>query len=95
MILLDVVLGYGSNPDPAAELGSVLRKAARKVCGGVQHHRHGPGPAEPQPGGNGAAQSGRDRDALQRRGVQAGGADYPRSEGITMKPPSTTSSTPS
>ena len=31
VILLDVVLGYGSNPDPAAELGSVLRKAARKV----------------------------------------------------------------
>ena len=31
MILLDVVLGYGSNPDPAAELRDVLRKAARKV----------------------------------------------------------------
>jgi FdrA protein len=31
VILLDVVLGYGSNPDPAAELTPVLRKAARKV----------------------------------------------------------------
>ena len=31
VILLDVVLGYGSNPDPAAELGGVLRKAARKA----------------------------------------------------------------
>ena len=32
VILLDVVLGYGSNPDPAAELVPVLRKAARKVA---------------------------------------------------------------
>ena len=32
VILLDVVLGYGSNPDPAAELTPVLRKAARKVA---------------------------------------------------------------
>ena len=31
VILLDVVLGYGSNPDPAAELAPVLRQAARKV----------------------------------------------------------------
>jgi FdrA protein len=31
VILLDVVLGYGSNPDPAAELTPALRKAARKV----------------------------------------------------------------
>ena len=31
VILLDVVLGYGSNPDPAAELAGVLRRAARKV----------------------------------------------------------------
>jgi FdrA protein len=31
VILLDVVLGYGSNPDPAAELGGVLRRAARRV----------------------------------------------------------------
>jgi len=31
VILLDVVLGYGANPDPAVELGSVLRKATRKV----------------------------------------------------------------
>jgi FdrA protein len=31
VILLDVVLGYGSNPDPAAELTPVLRKAARQV----------------------------------------------------------------
>ena len=31
VILLDVVLGYGSNPDPAAELTGVLRKAARKL----------------------------------------------------------------
>jgi FdrA protein len=31
VILLDVVLGYGSNPNPAAELGSVLRRAARKT----------------------------------------------------------------
>jgi FdrA protein len=31
VILLDVVLGYGANPDPAAELAPVLRKAARKV----------------------------------------------------------------
>jgi FdrA protein len=32
VILLDVVLGYGSNPDPAAELSPVLRKAVRKVA---------------------------------------------------------------
>jgi FdrA protein len=32
VVLLDVVLGYGANPDPAAELGSVLRKATRKVA---------------------------------------------------------------
>jgi FdrA protein len=31
VILLDVVLGYGSNPDPAAELTPVLRKAVRQV----------------------------------------------------------------
>jgi len=31
VILLDVVLGYGSNPDPAAELTPVLRKAGRQV----------------------------------------------------------------
>jgi succinyl-CoA synthetase alpha subunit len=32
VILLDVVLGYGAHPDPAAELAPVLRKAARKVA---------------------------------------------------------------
>jgi FdrA protein len=32
VILLDVVLGYGANPDPAAELAPVLRRAARKVA---------------------------------------------------------------
>jgi FdrA protein len=32
VILLDVVLGYGSNADPAAELGGVVRKAARNVA---------------------------------------------------------------
>jgi FdrA protein len=32
VILLDVVLGYGANPDPAAELTPVLRRAARKVA---------------------------------------------------------------
>jgi succinyl-CoA synthetase alpha subunit len=31
VVLLDVVLGYGSNPDPAAELRDLLRQAARKV----------------------------------------------------------------
>ena len=31
VILLDVVLGYGANPDPAAELSSVLRQATAKV----------------------------------------------------------------
>jgi succinyl-CoA synthetase alpha subunit len=31
VILLDVVLGYGSHPDPAAELSSVVRQASRKV----------------------------------------------------------------
>ena len=31
VILLDVVLGYGANPDPAAELADVLRKAGRKA----------------------------------------------------------------
>ena len=31
VILLDVVLGYGSNPDPAAELVGVIRKARRSV----------------------------------------------------------------
>ena len=35
VILLDLVLGFGSNPDPAAELSGVIRKAARRnavVC---------------------------------------------------------------
>jgi FdrA protein len=32
VILLDVVLGYGAHPDPAAELAPVVRKAARTVC---------------------------------------------------------------
>ena len=32
VILLDVVLGYGSNLDPAAELSPVIREAARKVA---------------------------------------------------------------
>jgi succinyl-CoA synthetase alpha subunit len=31
VILLDVVLGYGAHPDPAAELSSVFRQASRKV----------------------------------------------------------------
>jgi succinyl-CoA synthetase alpha subunit len=31
VILLDVVLGYGSNPNPAAELSSVIREASRNV----------------------------------------------------------------
>jgi FdrA protein len=31
VILLDVVLGYGSNPDPAAELSDVIRKASKTV----------------------------------------------------------------
>jgi FdrA protein len=31
VILLDVVLGYGSNPDPAAELSGVIRQARRNV----------------------------------------------------------------
>jgi FdrA protein len=36
VILLDVVLGHGANPDPAAELAPVIRQAAKKVfvvCG--------------------------------------------------------------
>ena len=31
VILLDVVLGYGANPDPAAELVPVIQQAAKKV----------------------------------------------------------------
>jgi len=31
VILLDVVLGYGSHPDPAGELSGVIRQASRKV----------------------------------------------------------------
>jgi len=31
VILLDVVLGYGSNPDPVSELTDVIRKACQKV----------------------------------------------------------------
>jgi FdrA protein len=31
VILLDVVLGYGSHPDPGAELAPVIRDASRKV----------------------------------------------------------------
>lgn len=31
VILLDVVLGYGSHPDPGAELSPVIRQAARQV----------------------------------------------------------------
>ncbi|HUI06146.1 MAG TPA: acyl-CoA synthetase FdrA [Verrucomicrobiae bacterium] len=32
VILLDVVLGYGSHPDPAAELSGVIRQARKKVA---------------------------------------------------------------
>ncbi|MFH1723335.1 MAG: acyl-CoA synthetase FdrA [Elusimicrobiota bacterium] len=32
VILLDVVLGYGSNPDPAAELAPVIREASKNVA---------------------------------------------------------------
>jgi FdrA protein len=32
VILLDVVLGYGSHPDPASELTGVIREASRKVA---------------------------------------------------------------
>ena len=32
VILLDVVLGYGSNMNPAAELAPVIREAIRKVA---------------------------------------------------------------
>ena len=32
VILLDVVLGYGSHPDPASELSGVIREARRKVA---------------------------------------------------------------
>lgn len=31
VILLDVVLGYGANPDPVAELAPVIKQAAKKV----------------------------------------------------------------
>jgi FdrA protein len=31
VILLDVVLGYGANPDPSAELSGVIRQASRTV----------------------------------------------------------------
>ena len=31
VVLLDVVLGYGAHPDPAAELADVIRRAARRV----------------------------------------------------------------
>jgi succinyl-CoA synthetase alpha subunit len=31
VILLDIVLGYGSNPDPASELSEVIREGAKKV----------------------------------------------------------------
>jgi FdrA protein len=31
VVLLDVVLGYGSHPDPASELAGVIREASRKV----------------------------------------------------------------
>ncbi len=32
VILLDVVLGYGSNADPASELSGVIREACKRVC---------------------------------------------------------------
>ncbi len=32
VILLDVVLGYGSHPDPAGELREVIRQASKKTC---------------------------------------------------------------
>jgi len=32
VILLDVVLGYGSHPDPAAELSGVIRQARKKIA---------------------------------------------------------------
>jgi FdrA protein len=32
VVLLDVILGYGSHPDPAGELGGVLREVCKKVA---------------------------------------------------------------
>jgi len=32
VILLDVVLGYGSHPDPSSELSGVIREARKKVA---------------------------------------------------------------
>ena len=32
VILLDIVLGYGAHPDPAAELEDALRQAAMQAC---------------------------------------------------------------
>ena len=32
VILLDVVLGYGSHPDPASELSGVIRQARKKIA---------------------------------------------------------------
>ena len=82
VILLDVVLGYGSNMDPAAELSPVIREAAKKVAVVCSVTGTDRGSAEPEQGRGGAGESRRDRDAVERGGVQIGGDDC---EGIGVK----------
>ena len=72
VILLDVVLGYGSHPDPASEIVPVLMKIRKKtpLTGhrrfGVRHRR---GPAGPRAPGSSTARRGcaSDRKQCQRR----------------------------
>ena len=70
VILLDVVLGYGSHPDPSAELADVISDASDKVIVICSVTGTDAGPAEQERGRGGAHGGGRRGHAQQRRGLQ-------------------------
>ena len=69
VLLLDVVLGHGAEPDPAALLAPAL--AARRPAGGGDRGRHRRRPAGPGPGGRGAGRGGRRGAPVQRAARRA------------------------
>ena len=66
-ILLDVVLGHGSHPDPAGELAGTLAELARRPAGDRPRLRHRRGSPGRGPAGGDAARGRRPRRADERR----------------------------
>ena len=61
-VLLDVVLGYGSHPDPAGEIAADLRRhRGRRGGGGLLRARRARRPAGTRPAAGHAGRGGRDR----------------------------------